>query len=163
MTEGKGMLASLAGEGKIGSLTGLGPLSKGIRWLGSKGPGPVGDFFKGSTETLKRWKEAQGESGALSSGKALDFGIRAITGYGGAGASFLPLLGQVLGGAVYEGGKYTSMGQFMDMGFTGEAKYGEGSFAEASIDKIMQMFNGMSVNIGVDGATANAGFGGELN
>jgi hypothetical protein len=55
------------------------------------------------------------------------------------------------------------MGQFMDMEMTGTAKYGEGSFAEASIDKIMQMFNGMTVNMAVDGAAANAGFGGEVN
>ena len=54
------------------------------------------------------------------------------------------------------------MGQFMDMGFTGEAKYGEGSFAEASIDKIMQMFNGMTVNMAVDGAQATAGMADSL-
>ena len=161
MKEGKGMLASMLGEGSMGKF--VGPLA-GVNWAmkaASNIPG-VGDFFKGGTDTLKRWKEAQAEGGALSSGKALDFGIRAITGYGGAGASFLPLLGQMIGGAAYEGGKYTSMGQFMDMERTGTAKYGEGSFAEASIDKIMQMFNGMTVNMAVDGAQATAGMGDNL-
>jgi hypothetical protein len=158
MKEGKGFLASILGEGKLGKFSPLAGLSKVVHDTGKL-------FGKDvmSPEMLKRWKDSQAEGGALSSGKALDYGIRGITGYGGAAASFLPLLGQIVGGATYEAGKYTSMGQFMDMEMTGTAKYGEGSFAEASIDKIMQMFNGMAINIGVDGAPANAAMGGEHN
>ena len=157
MQEGKGFLASIMGSGSLGKFSPLGGLSIAANSVGKL-------FGKDvmSPEMLKRWKDSQAEGGALSSGKALDFGIRAITGYGGAGASFLPLLGQLVGGATYEAGKYTSMGQFMDMERTGTAKYGEGSFAEASIDKIMQMFNGMTVNMAVDGAQATAGMSDDL-
>ena len=157
MQEGKGFLASIMGSGSLGKFSPLGGLSIAANSVGKL-------FGKDvmSPEMLKRWKDSQAEGGALSSGKALDFGIRAITGYGGAGASFLPLLGQLVGGATYEAGKYTSMGQFMDMERTGTAKYGEGSFAEASIDKILQMFNGMTVNMAVDGAHATAGMSDDL-
>ena len=157
MQEGKGFLASIMGSGSLGKFSPLGGLSIAANSVGKL-------FGKDvmSPEMLKRWKDSQAEGGALSSGKALDFGIRAITGYGGAGASFLPLLGQLVGGATYEAGKYTSMGQFMDIERTGTAKYGEGSFAEASIDKILQMFNGMTVNMAVDGAHATAGMSDDL-
>jgi len=157
MKEGKGFLASIMGSGSLGKFSPLGGLSTVTHDVGKL-------FGKDvmSPEMLKRWKDSQAEGGALSSGKALDYGIRGITGYGGAAASFLPLLGQIIGGATYEAGKYTSMGQFMDMEMTGTAKYGEGSFAEASIDKIMQMFNGMTVNMAVDGAQATAGMADSL-
>jgi len=144
MKEGAGAFATLLGEGKSGMLNPMKWLRKGAEHL----PG-VGDWFKGKNEQLSRWKEAAGEGGALSGGKALDFGIRALTGYGGAGASFLPLIGQLAGGAVYEAGAYSSTGQVM--GF-GERKYGENDFAGASIEAILQMFGGAKLDVSVAGA-----------
>ena len=47
----------------------------------------------------------------------------------------------------------------MDMGFTGTAKYGEGGFAEASIDKIMSLFDGMQFSAAADGHDAQVTLG----
>jgi len=109
--------------------------------LGQKWGGPIGDFFKKNNEVMKRWKKAQSESGAISSGKALDFGVRAITGYGGAAAAFFPLIGQLIGAGVYEAGALSSTGQSLGMG---TRKYGDKDFMNWGMDAIMDMIKNSS-------------------
>ena len=135
--EAKGWAASALGGGSFGSMSILGQWGKHL-------PGPLGDFFdKGGG--VERWKDDARAQGALSSGKGMDFGIRALTGYGGAAASFLPLIGQLAGGLVYEGGRFGTTGMnvpgFVDeSGRIGSTKYGTTEMTDVMIDKIIQAF-----------------------
>lgn len=145
LTEAKGNFASMIGSGFL-------------RKVGGILPGPVGEFFKGKGEVLERWKQAQQESGAISGGKALDFGIRAITGYGGAAASFLPLIGQLIGAGVYEGGRYVTTGiGLWDDKRLGGAKYGTEEMSGEAIDMIMKFFGARNAPSGPDIATPYEG------
>jgi hypothetical protein len=152
LTEGKGVLAGFLGGG-TGFFSNLNPL-KHARKLFEQLPGGAGDWFKDRGITLDQWKQMQGEEGALSGGKALDFGMRAVTGYGGAAASFLPLLGQLAGGALYEAGAYKSMGQFMGLDSTGQRKYGENDMASAAFEQLLKVFGGSEITLNVDGMPA---------
>jgi len=163
MAEGAGHIAEMLGGGG-GSW--MNPVGKLASFVGDKLehlPGQAGEFFKNTNAELDKWAKMKDEMGAISGGKAMDFGIRAITGYGGAAASFLPLIGQLAGGAVYEAGAYESMGQFMGMESTGTRKYGDQDMAGASIDALLQLFNGSTISINMDGAQGNMAFGPGLN
>jgi len=157
MKEAKGSLSSLLGQGTSGTF--INPAAKLLRWGGEKLPFGVGEQIEKGNEVLERWKKEQSEGGAISGGKALDFGVRALTGYGGAAASFLPLLGQLIGGAVYEGGAAVSTGRVM--GF-GEGKYGKEDFASWGVEAILDIINNSTIDINVAGApgTMQTGPGG---
>jgi len=138
--EAKGWVAEMMGGGLLAGLPGYagGAIGMGLSLM----PGGIGDKYK---ETMKRWKDDQEAMGAISSGKAMDIGIRAITGYVGAGASFLPLIGQLAGGFAYEAGRYTTTGANVPfMGHLGTDKYGETEVTDWAIDKIVEAFRSLT-------------------
>jgi len=151
--EAKGWAAESMGGGGI-----LGGIIPGGSFVGaglSLLPGGVGKKFQ---ELMGRWKDDQEAIGAISAGKAMDIGIRAVTGYVGAGLSFAPLIGQLAGGLMYEGGRYATTGVNLPFdwagGHAGTDKYGNVEMTDFMIDKLVSAFQSMNNNITLEGASA---------
>ena len=151
--EAKGWAAEMIGGGGLlgGMLPGGSLFGAALSLL----PGDIGKKFTGK---MGRWKNDQEALGAISSGKAMDVGIRAVTGYTGAALSFAPLIGQLAGGLLYEGGRYGTTGVNLPFdwagGHAGTDKYGNVEMTDFMIDKLVSAFQSMNNNITLEGASA---------
>ena len=68
---------------------------------------------------------------------------------------FLPLIGQLVGGAAYEGGRYATTGMNLPWaGHIGTDKYGETEMTDVLIDKLVAAFGAMTTNMTLDGQNA---------